>query len=114
MLWWRCLDEAIYTAYQMGLSVNNGKVGVKRDSSDAWTRDGSQDNICQRPYRSEYTGERLVEGPFWISFCCCCEFVKYGSATCTQIIEGQDLLMMTESQLWDPTVTRKIPGLVFL
>ncbi|XP_071371816.1 lymphocyte antigen 75 isoform X1 [Centroberyx affinis] len=55
MLWWRCLEGALYTAYQMGLTVSNGKVGAKRDSSDAWRRDGSQDNICQRPYRVVHT-----------------------------------------------------------
>uniref|UniRef100_A0A667Y6Z5 Lymphocyte antigen 75 n=1 Tax=Myripristis murdjan TaxID=586833 RepID=A0A667Y6Z5_9TELE len=52
---WRCMEGVVYTVYQMGLSVNNGKVGAKRDSVDAWTRDASQDNICQRPYRVVHT-----------------------------------------------------------
>ncbi|XP_031680247.1 lymphocyte antigen 75 isoform X1 [Oncorhynchus kisutch] len=55
MLLWRCLDEAIYTVYQMGLTVTDGLVSAKRDSSDAWRRDESTNNICQRPMRIVHT-----------------------------------------------------------
>nr|XP_046247270.1 lymphocyte antigen 75 [Scatophagus argus] len=55
LLWWRCLDGAVYTIYQMGLSVSNGKVVAKRDAVDAWLRGGSQDSICRKPYHVVHT-----------------------------------------------------------
>ena len=62
MLLWRCLDGAVYTVDQMGLMVTDGLVSAKRDSSDAWRRDESTDNICHRPMRSEcvLSSERLI------------------------------------------------------
>ncbi|XP_010728238.2 lymphocyte antigen 75 [Larimichthys crocea] len=50
LLWWRCLEGAVYTVYEMGLVVSDGKVVAKRDTLDNWLREGSQDNICQRSY----------------------------------------------------------------
>lgn len=52
-LTWRCLDGAVYTVYQMGLTVTKDKVGPRRDSKDSWVRGGTQENICQRPYRGK-------------------------------------------------------------
>lgn len=53
LLWWRCLDGAVYTVYEMALVVNDSKVSTKRDTTDTWLRGGSGDNICQKPYRGE-------------------------------------------------------------
>lgn len=53
LLWWRCLDGAVYTVYEMALVLNNDKVSTKRNTSDTWQRGGSQDSICQKPYRGE-------------------------------------------------------------
>lgn len=53
LLWWRCLDGAVYTAYEMALVVSDDKVSAKRDPTDTWLRGGSQDNICHKPYRGE-------------------------------------------------------------
>uniref|UniRef100_A0A3Q3WZK4 Uncharacterized protein n=1 Tax=Mola mola TaxID=94237 RepID=A0A3Q3WZK4_MOLML len=55
LLWWRCLDGAIYTIYDMALVVKDSKVTTKPDTLDRWLRGGSQDTICKKPYRIIYT-----------------------------------------------------------
>ncbi|XP_037549016.1 lymphocyte antigen 75 [Nematolebias whitei] len=51
LLAWHCQDGAVYTVYDMGLTVSEGKPGVRRDVSENWSRGGSQENICHRTYR---------------------------------------------------------------
>lgn len=51
---WRCLDGAVYTVYEMALVVNSSKVSARRDAVDTWQRGRTQDNICKKPYRSEF------------------------------------------------------------
>lgn len=57
LLWWRCLDGVVYTAYEMTLAVADDKeqVTTKHKSNDTWLRGGSQHNICHKPYRVVHT-----------------------------------------------------------
>ncbi|XP_067352171.1 lymphocyte antigen 75 [Channa argus] len=52
---WHCDGGSVYTAYEMDLAVNNGKVAAKANSTDTWVKGGSQDSICHRPYRVIHT-----------------------------------------------------------
>uniref|UniRef100_A0A1A8R527 Lymphocyte antigen 75 n=3 Tax=Nothobranchius rachovii TaxID=451742 RepID=A0A1A8R527_9TELE len=62
LLWWRCLDGVVYTVYEMGLMVGDGKVGVKRNTDDTWVRGGSQDDICHRAYQVIHTSQGNSDG----------------------------------------------------
>ncbi|XP_062383151.1 lymphocyte antigen 75 [Sardina pilchardus] len=57
MLKWLCVGRAVYTNYEMGLT-RDGKttlVIAKRKPTDGWSRGGSEDNICQQPYKTIHT-----------------------------------------------------------
>lgn len=56
---WRCQDGAVYTSYEMFLTVIGGTPGVKRNAGENWLRAGSQENICHRAYRGT---ERDADG----------------------------------------------------
>ncbi|KAJ8003555.1 hypothetical protein DPEC_G00149570 [Dallia pectoralis] len=62
MLWWRCLDTVVSTAYEMRLTASDGRVAAERGSSDAWTRDGGDENICQQPPRVVHTANGTAAG----------------------------------------------------
>ncbi|XP_031414808.1 lymphocyte antigen 75 isoform X1 [Clupea harengus] len=56
MLKWLCVGQAIYTDYEMGLTRGAGAAVVaKRKPADAWRRGGSEENICQQPYKTIHT-----------------------------------------------------------
>uniref|UniRef100_A0A665WQD9 Lymphocyte antigen 75-like n=1 Tax=Echeneis naucrates TaxID=173247 RepID=A0A665WQD9_ECHNA len=58
LLSWVCLDgvvKANSVRYEMGLSVNEGKVSAKENTNDTWVRGGSQVDICETPYRTVHT-----------------------------------------------------------
>lgn len=61
LLWWRCLDGVVYTAYEMTLAVADlERVTIQRDSTnDSWVRGGSQQNICHKPYRGRSSFELI-------------------------------------------------------
>ncbi|KAI3377502.1 hypothetical protein L3Q82_008681, partial [Scortum barcoo] len=97
LLQWRCLDGVVRTVYEMGLAVSDGKVVAKRDANDTWVRGGSQDNICQRPYRKEgcQTLFAKSEGES------CYEFVSSAAVTWQEALDscrsqGADLLSVTK------------------
>ncbi|XP_062280190.1 lymphocyte antigen 75 isoform X1 [Scomber scombrus] len=88
-LWWRCQDGAVYTVYQMGLVVTNGKLDAKRDPTDTWVRGGYQDNICHRPYRVVHTTNGNSAGRP-------CEFpFKYNNTWHHGCLQDKDLPQLT-------------------
>ncbi|XP_024858345.1 lymphocyte antigen 75 isoform X2 [Kryptolebias marmoratus] len=55
MLSWHCQGGAVYTVYDMGLTLSEGKPAVKRDAAEDWSRGGTRENICHRGYRAVHT-----------------------------------------------------------
>ncbi|XP_028999438.1 lymphocyte antigen 75 isoform X2 [Betta splendens] len=52
---WNCVDGVVYTVYQMRLSVNKDRVVASANNNDTWVRGGSEEDVCQRPYRVVHT-----------------------------------------------------------
>ncbi|XP_028835601.1 lymphocyte antigen 75 isoform X2 [Denticeps clupeoides] len=58
MMTWDCLNGGVFTVYEMSLSrAENGVVVAKRGASDVWVIGGTDEDICQRPYRVTHTTE---------------------------------------------------------
>ncbi|XP_039349521.1 lymphocyte antigen 75 [Mauremys reevesii] len=72
MLWWRCVDASVFGASQYKLTLKDNVVTASINSSDAWRRSNSSDDICEYPYREIYTRDgnsygRPCEFPFLVN-----------------------------------------------
>ncbi|XP_003796020.1 lymphocyte antigen 75 isoform X1 [Otolemur garnettii] len=71
MLWWKCDHHSVYGAAQYGLALQSGHAIATTDASDVWKKGGSEESLCDQPYREIYTRDgnsygRPCEFPFLV------------------------------------------------
>ncbi|XP_059872709.1 CD302 antigen isoform X2 [Delphinus delphis] len=72
MLWWKCEHHSLYGAAQYRLTLKGGHAIASTNSSDAWKKGGSEENLCAQPYHEIYTRDgnsygRPCEFPFLVN-----------------------------------------------
>lgn len=60
MLWWKCEHHSLYGAARYRLALKGGHVVASTNSSDVWKKGGSEESLCDQPYRGEYWGGSLT------------------------------------------------------
>ncbi|XP_072607791.1 lymphocyte antigen 75 isoform X2 [Vulpes vulpes] len=71
-LWWKCEHHSLYGAAQYRLALKNGHAIASTNSSDVWKKGGTEENLCDQPYREVYTRDgnsygRPCEFPFLVN-----------------------------------------------
>ncbi|XP_057361522.1 lymphocyte antigen 75 isoform X1 [Manis pentadactyla] len=72
MLWWKCEHHSLYGAARYRLALKGGHAVASTNSSDVWKKGGSEESLCDQPYREIYTRDgnsygRPCEFPFLVN-----------------------------------------------